>query len=98
MTSIPHLRNLGRVVLKARIIRDVLVVCDLEPKRPVAALCMFNKIRCIPNHALEAALPEDCVPARLTRPVVSVHPRNLDVPRYRTELFNRLFILTCALY
>ena len=52
---------------------DGLVVCDLEHRCRVAALCMFNKIRCNPDHALEAALPGVRVPERLTSLVAFVH-------------------------
>ena len=53
-----HLGVLDRVVSKAVRLSDGLVVCDLEHRRRVAALCMFYKIRCNPNHALEAVLPQ----------------------------------------
>ena len=50
------------------------------------------------NHTLAAVLPEVRVPARLTRRVVSVHSRYLDVPRSRTVQFSRLFVPACAQY
>ena len=77
---------------------DGLVVCDLEYRRRVAALCMFYKIFCNPNHALEAALPRVCVPARLTLLAVSVHSRYLDVSRSHTVQFGRSFVHACAQY
>ena len=77
---------------------DGLLVCNLEHRRRVVALCMFYKIHCNPNQDLEAALPRVRFPARLTRFDVSVHPRYLDVPRSRTKQFNMKFVLTCAQY
>ena len=56
---------LDRVLPKALKLSDGLIVCDLEHRRRVAALCMFYKIHCNPNYALEAALPLVHVPARL---------------------------------
>ena len=50
-----HLGLPDRVVLKAVRLRDGLIVCDLELKCRVTALCMFYKNFCNPNHALEAA-------------------------------------------
>ena len=42
---------LDRVVSKAVRLSDDLVVSDLERRCRVAALCMFYKINCNPNHA-----------------------------------------------
>ena len=70
------------------ILSDRLVMC--------AEICMINKIRCSPNHALEAALPRVRVPARLTRLAVTVHSRYLDVPRCRTGQFGRSFVTACV--
>ena len=61
-----------------------LVVCDLDHKHRFAALCMFCKIRCDPNYALEAELPRVRVPAMLARTVLSVHSMYLDLPRNPT--------------
>ena len=77
---------------------DSLVVCFLEHRRRLAAHCMFYKIRCNLNHAQEAALPEVRVPSRLTRLVVSVHSRYLNVPRSRTVQFSCWFVSACAQY
>ena len=93
-----HLGLLDRVVSKAVRFSDGLVVCDLKHRRRVAALCMFYKIYCYPNHALEAALPGVCLPAILTRLVVSVHSRYLDVSRSRTLQLSRPFVPACARY
>ena len=57
---------------------------------------MFYKIRCNPNHSLEAALPRVHVPARLTRLAVSVHSRYLDVLRCRTVQFGWSYVPACA--
>ena len=77
------------MVSKAVRLSDGLVVCDLEHRRRVAALCMFYKIHRNPlyNYALEAALPRVRVFARLTRLAVSVHLRYLDVSRCCTVQF-----------
>ena len=61
-----NLGHLDRVVLEAVRLIDGFVVCDLEHRRRVAALCTFNKIYCNPNHASEAALRRVHVPTRLT--------------------------------
>ena len=71
---------------------DGLVVSSLDHICRVDALCMFYKIHGNPNHALEAALLQVHVPARLTRLAVSVYSRNLDIPRCRTVQFNRSFV------
>ena len=68
-----HFRLLDCVVPKVVSLNEGLVVCNMEHSRRAAALCMFNKIRGNPNHALVAALPGVRVPARLTRLVISVH-------------------------
>ena len=47
-----YLCLLDRVVSKAVKLSDGLVVCNLEHRRRVAALCMFHKISCNPNNAL----------------------------------------------
>ena len=91
-----HLCLLDRVVSKAVGLSDGLVVCDLKHSRRVAALRMFYKIYCNPNHALEAALPQVYVPARVTRLAVSVHSRYLAVPRCRTVQFGRSFVPACV--
>ena len=52
-----HLGLLDRVVSKSVKLSDGLVVCDLENRRSVSALCMFYKIYCNSDHALEAAVP-----------------------------------------
>ena len=72
------------------------MVCGLELRRCVSALCMFHKIRCNHNHSLEAASPEVHVLARLTRLVVSAGFRYLDVPRSNTVQFNRSFVSVCV--
>ena len=69
----------------------------MELRRRVAALCKFYKIRCYPNHALEAALRVR-VPARLTSLVVSVHSRYLNAPRSLTVQFSCWFVSACAQY
>ena len=56
---------------------------DLEHNCRVAALCMFYKINCNPNHCLEAAFPGVHVPASLPRLAAPVHSRYLDAPRCR---------------
>ena len=87
---------LDRVVSKAVRRSDGLIVCDFERRRLVAALCMFYKIYCNPNHGLEAALPKIYVLARLTRLAVSVQSRHLAVPRCRTVQFCRSFVPACV--
>ena len=82
-----HLGLLDRVVTKAVTLSGALVVCDLKHRRRVAALCKFYKIYCIPNHALEAALPQVHVTSRLTCLAVSGHSRYLTVPRCRAVQF-----------
>ena len=62
-----HLGLLDCVVSKAVKHSDGLVMCDLKHGHRVAALCMFYKIYCNPNYALEAALPLVHVLARLAR-------------------------------
>ena len=47
-----HLVLLNLFVSKAVRLGDGLVVCDLEHRRRVAALSMFYKIHCNPNHTL----------------------------------------------
>ena len=71
-------------------------MCDLEHRRRVAALCIFYKLYCNLNHALEAALPRVYVPARLTPLAVSVHFKYLVVLRCRTVQFGRSFVLACV--
>ena len=51
-----HLRLFVHVMSEAVKLSDVLVLCDLEKRRRVTAFSMFCKIRCIPNHAFDAAL------------------------------------------
>ena len=46
-----HLGLLYRVVSKTVRLSDGLVASDLKHRRRVAALCMFYKIHCNPNHA-----------------------------------------------
>ena len=72
---------------------DGMVVCDLEHKHHVGTLCVFNKILCNPNHALEAALSEVRVHAMLTRLLVSIHFGYVDVHRSLTLQFSRSFLL-----
>ena len=91
-----HLCLLDRVASKAVKLSDDLVVCDLKHRRRVVALCMFYKICCNPNHALEAALHQVYVPAKLTRLVGSVHSRHLAVPRCRSVHFGRTFVPACV--
>ena len=55
------------------------MVCFLKHRRRVIALCMFYKIRCSLNHALEASLAEVLVLVRLTRFFVSTHFRYLMI-------------------
>ena len=71
--SASHHGLFDRVVLKEVRLRDGLVVRDSEHRRRVAALCMFHKIHCNVNHALETVLPRVHVPARLTLLDASVH-------------------------
>ena len=87
---------LDRVVSRADRLSHGLIVCELEHRRCVAALCMFNKIYCNPNHILEVALPRVPVLAKLTRLAVSVHSRYLDVPNCCTvHLEGCLFLHLC---
>ena len=79
-----HLCLLDRVVSMAVRLSNGLVVYDLKHRRRVTALCTFYKIYCIPDHALEAALPRVHIPARLTSVTASVHSRYLAVSRCRT--------------
>ena len=79
-------RLLDPVVTMAVRLSDGLVVCDLKHRRRVAALCIFYKIRCSPNHALEAALTEVRVHAMLTRLLVSIHFGYVDVHRHVTAV------------
>ena len=58
----------------------------------MVALCMFYKINCSPNHALEVALPRVFVPARLTRLAVTVYSRYFDLSRCRTVQFDWSFV------
>ena len=94
--SASHLGLLDRVVSKAVILSDGLVVCDLKNRRRVAAFYMFYKIYCYPYHALEATLPRVHVPARLTRLAVSGHSRYLVVLRCRIVQFSGLFAPACV--
>ena len=91
-----HFRFFDRVESKAVRLSDGLVVCDLEHRRCVVALCMFYKIRCNANLALKAALPPVRVLARLTRLAVSIHYRYLDFPRCRTVQFGWSFASACT--
>ena len=59
-------------------------MCDLEARRRVAALCIFYKINCNHNYALEKA--------RLPRLAVSVHSRHQDILRCRTAQFAKSFV------
>ena len=76
-------------MLNAARLSDGLVACDLEHSRRIATVCMFYKIHCNPNHALEAALPGVRVPASLTHLVIYVHSRYLDDLRSCTVQFSR---------
>ena len=93
-----HFGLLDRVGSKEGKLSDGLAVCNLKHRRRVGALCMFYKICCNPNHALEAALPQVHVPSMMTRLAVSVHSRYLAVPRCRTMQFGRLrlFLRVCS--
>ena len=91
-----HFGLLDRVELKAVRLSDCMVVCDLEHRRLVAALCISSKIYCYFHHTLEAALSRVHVPARLTRLAVSVHFRCLAVPRCSTVQFGRSFVPACV--
>ena len=75
---------------------DVLVVCYLEHRRRVIALCMFYNICGNTYHALDAALTGDRILASLTCQCVSVYPRYLDVPFSRTEQISWSFIPACS--
>ena len=91
-----HICLLDRLISKAVRLSDGLVVGDLDHKRRVAALCMFNKIRCNPYHTLEAALPRVSGPARMTFLAISVYSRYHGVPRCHTVQFGELFVPACV--
>ena len=75
---------------KAVRVSDGLVMCDLNHIRLVAALCLFFKIRCNSNQAVQVALHRVRVLAyRNYHLVVYVQSRNLDVPKSRTVQFSR---------
>ena len=78
---------------KAKIIYDGLMVSYLVHIRRVTAVCIFYKIRCNTNPALNASLLEVHVPARLTRHVVSVHSKYIEVLGLaQCKLVGRLFL------
>ena len=84
------------ILSKSVKLSDGMVLCDSEHRCRVAALCVFSFFYCNPNHALEVAVPQVYVPARLTRLAVSVHSRYLIVPGCRRVQFGRSFVHACV--
>ena len=67
-----HLKLLDRRVSGARFLTLRFFECGISHRRSVAVLCMLYKIRCIPMHPLDGALPVTYVPVRISR-VLSPH-------------------------
>ena len=87
-----HLKLLDRAVSGARFLTGGVSECDISHRRSVAVLCMLCKIRCNPVHPLYGALPEPCVPARVTRGALVAHRYTYAPPRCRTLQYSRTFI------
>ena len=76
-----------------------MVVCDLEHRCRVTALCMYYKIR--PNYdpALKAVLSEFRLTSSSTSlVVVSVSSRYPGVPKFRQVQFSLSFVIVCVQY
>ena len=87
-----HLKLLDRAVSGARFLTEGVFECDISHRRSVAVLCMLYKIRCIPKHPLNGALPGPYVPVRVTRGALIAHWYTYALPRCRTLQFSRTFI------
>ena len=87
-----HLKLLDRVVRSARFISGDGVICDLEHRRDVAASCMLYKIWSNHRHPLYEMLPGPRVVLRETRGSLSLHRHAFEVPRCKTDQFQRSFI------
>ena len=87
-----HLKLLGRAVSGARFLTGGVFECDISHRRSVAVLCVLYRIRCIPVHPLNGALPGPYVPARVTLGVLVAHRYTHAQPRCRTLQYSRTFI------
>ena len=68
-----HFKLLDRAVSGARFLTGGVFECDISHRRSVAVLCLLYKIRCIPVHPLDGALPGPYVPARVTLGALVAH-------------------------
>ena len=76
-----HHKVLDRAVSGARFLTGGILECDISHRRSVAVLCMLYKIRCIPVHPLNGALPGQYVPVRVTRGTLVAHRYTYAPPR-----------------
>ena len=84
-----HLKLLYCAVSGARFLTGGVFECDIAHHRSVAVLCMLYKIRCIPVHPLNGALPGPYVPVRVTRGALVAHRYIYAPPRCRTSQNSR---------
>ena len=87
-----HLKLLDRAVSGTRFLSGGVFECDIAHRRSVAVLCMLYKIRCIPMHPLNGALPRPYVPVRVIRGALAAHRYTYAPPRCRTSQHRWTFV------
>ena len=68
------------------------ILTPLNHRRCFAGMCMLYKIHSNPKHCLCGELPPACQRARHTRAAAVVHPREREVPGWRTSQLGRCFL------
>ena len=87
-----HLRLLDRVISSANFLCIGSGNYDLTHRRNISSVCMLFKIRANVYHPLNDMIPHPINFSRRTRLAVNTHPLCYQVPRCRTNQYQRSFI------